>query len=54
MIESIIVMHLFILSMILGSCFHCPPTLPNPSIDGNSEQKMAGAKHAAGLLIGFI
>jgi hypothetical protein len=54
MIKSIIVMHLFILSTIQGSWLDPPPTLPTPWIDGNLELRMAGDKHAAGLLIGFL
>jgi len=54
MIKSIVVMRLFILSTIQGSWFVPPPTLPTPWIDGNSDLWMAGYKHAAGLLIGFL
>jgi len=54
MIKSIVVMRLFILSMIEGSWLVPPPTLPTPWMDGNSELRMAGDKHAAGLLIGFL
>jgi len=54
MIKSIVVMSLFILSMIQGSWHVPPPTLPTPWTDGHSELRMAGDKHAAGLLIGFL
>jgi len=54
MIKRTVVMCLFILPMILESWLDQPPTLPTPGMDGNSELKMAGDKHAAGLLIGFL
>jgi hypothetical protein len=54
MIKSIVVMRLFILLTILGSWLVPPSTLPTPWMDGNSELKMAGDKHAAGLWIGFL
>jgi len=54
MIESIVVMHLFILLTIEGSRLVPLPTLPTPWMDGNSELRMAVDKHAAGLLIGFL
>jgi hypothetical protein len=47
-------MHLLILSTIQGSWLVTPPTLPTPSMDGNSELTMAGDKHAAGLFIGIF
>jgi hypothetical protein len=49
MIEIIIVMRLFILSMIHGSWLVPPTSLPTPWMDGNSELRMAGDKHAAGV-----
>jgi hypothetical protein len=54
MIKSIVVMHLFILSTIQQSWLVLLPTLPTPSMDENSELRMAGDKHATGLLIGFL
>jgi len=54
MIKSIVVMRLFILSTIQGSWLVLPPTLPTPWMDGNSELRIAGDKHAAVLLIGFL
>jgi hypothetical protein len=54
MIKSIVVMCLFILSTIQGSWLVPPPTLPTPWMDGNSELRMAGDKHAAGLMIAFF
>ena len=54
MIESIVVMGLFILSMIPGSWLVPPPPFLTPLMDGNSELRMGGDKHAAGLLIGFL
>jgi hypothetical protein len=54
MINSIVVMRLFILSTIQGTWLVPPATLPTPWMDGNSEITMAGDKHAAGLLIGFL
>jgi len=51
MIERIVVMRHVILSKILGSWPLLPPMLPTPWINGNSEQRMAGDKQAAGLLI---
>jgi len=54
MIESIVVMHLFILSTIQGSWFVPPLTLPATWMDGNTELRMAGDNHAAGLVIGFF
>jgi len=53
-IESIVVMGHFILSMIQGSWLVLPPTLPTPWMDRNPELKMAFDKHAAGLLISFL
>jgi len=53
MIESIVVMGLFILLTIQGSWLVPQRTLPTPWMDGNLELRMAGEKHAAGLLIGF-
>jgi hypothetical protein len=53
MIKSIVVMRLFILSMIQGSWIVPPPNLPTAWIDGNSELRMAGDKHAVGLILGF-
>jgi len=53
-IETIVVMHLFILSMILGPFLLLPPMLPTPWVDGNLELRMAGDKRAAVLLIGFL
>ena len=47
-------MRLFILLTIQGSWHVLPLTLPTPWMDGNSELGMAGDKHAAGLMIGFI
>jgi hypothetical protein len=54
MIESIVVMRLFILSTIQGSWLVPPPTLLTLLMDGNSELRMTGDKHATGLLIGFL
>jgi hypothetical protein len=52
--KSIVVMRLFILSTIEGSWLLLPPTFPTAWVDGNSEQRMAGDKHAARQLIGFF
>jgi hypothetical protein len=54
MIKSIIVMRLFILSTIQESWLVPPPAPPTPWMDGNSELRMAGDKHAAGLLTCFL
>jgi hypothetical protein len=54
MIKSIVMMHLFILATIDGSLLVLPPTHPTSWMDGNSELRMAGDKHAAWLLIGFL
>jgi hypothetical protein len=54
MIKSIVVMRLFILSTIEGSRLVPPPTIPTPGMEGNSELRIAGDKHAAGLLIGIL
>jgi hypothetical protein len=53
-IKSIVVMRLVILLTIQGSWLVLPPKLPTPWMDGHSELRLAGDKHAAGLLIGFI
>ena len=53
-INRIFVMRLFIQSMIRGSWLVSPPTLPTPWMDRNSKLRMAGDKHAAGLLIGSL
>jgi len=53
MIKSIVMIHLFMLSTIQESWLVPPPTLPTPSMDGNSDLEMAADKHAAGLMIGF-
>jgi len=54
MIEIIVAICLFILSTILGSNHLLPPMLPTPWMEENSELRMAGDTHAAGLLIGFL
>jgi len=54
MIETIVVMRLFILSTIQGSWLVPQRTLPTPCMDGNSELGMVGDKYAAGLWIGFV
>jgi len=54
MIESIVVMCLFILLMIVGSWLLPPPKLPTPWMDGNLYIRMVGDRHPAGLLIGFL
>jgi len=54
MIETIVVMCLFILSTIPGSWLVPPLTLPTPSMDGNLDLGSAGDKHAAGLLMVFL
>jgi hypothetical protein len=54
MIKSIVVMRLFVLSTILGSWLVPLPTLPTRWMDWNWKLRMAGDKHAAGLLIGFL
>jgi len=52
--KGIVVPRVFILSTIQGSWLFPPPTFPTPWMDGNSDLKIAGGKHAAGLLIGFL
>ena len=54
MIESIVVMNSVILSTIDGSGLFLAPTPANPWMDRNSELCIAGNKHGAGLLIGFL
>jgi len=54
MIERMVMMNLFNLSMILGSGFLPPPTLPTPWMNGTLVERMAGMKHAAGLLFAFL
>jgi len=53
MIKSIIVVGLVILSIIEGSWLVPQSKLPTHCIDGNSELRMTGDKHAAGMFIGF-
>jgi hypothetical protein len=54
MIKSIVAMSLLILSTIQVSCLVLPPTFQTPWMHGNTELRMAGDKHAAGLLIAFL
>jgi len=54
MIESIVMMSLFILSTIPASWLVPPPTIPTLWMDGTWELRMADDKHAAGLLIHFL
>jgi hypothetical protein len=48
-IERIVMMHLFILSMVQGSWLVLPHKPPTYSIDRNLELRMAGDKPAAGM-----
>lgn len=54
MIESMIVMHLFLLSMTVGSWLILPLTLTISWTDENLELRIACDNHATGLLIGFL
>jgi hypothetical protein len=54
MIESIIMMHLVMLSTIQEARHNPPPIFPTPWIEGNLERRMAGDKNTVEIFIGFF
>jgi hypothetical protein len=54
MIKTIVAMRRVIQWTIPGFGLMPPPILPTPWLDGNSELRITGDKHAARVLIGFL